>query len=81
MSIPLPPPNRLEDAWHFVRKNLFDPDTGLIYDHVIRNRKEEFPTPEEIRRGYPNPCGYVLHFTGCGKSRTDSGNGARGACG
>ena len=49
----------MDTAWRFVRDKLFYPPSGLIYDHAVKDRAEEFPSPEEIRRGYPNPCGYT----------------------
>ena len=66
-----PSASQMDTAWRFVRDKLFYPSSGLIYDHAVKDRAEEFPSPEEIRRGYPNPCGYTTgmdprrHHAGC----------------
>ena len=44
-------------AWDFVTKRLFYEPTGLIYDHVWEDLSY-FPTPEEAKSSFPNPCGY-----------------------
>ncbi len=44
-------------AWRYVRDFLFYEKTELIYDRKIEDLNY-FPTPEQISRQYPNPCGY-----------------------
>lgn len=47
-----------EAMFSFVRNMLFSDKTCLIYDHVIKEREKDLPTPEEICLTFPNPCGY-----------------------
>ena len=52
-------------AFGFIKAKLFYEKTGLIYDHVISGRDHEFPSPEEIARIFPNPCGYSTGMEDC----------------
>ena len=54
-----------EEAYSFIASKLFFEKNGLIYDHIIVGREEEFPTPEEIARIFPNPCGYSTGMEDC----------------
>ena len=51
--------NRIDAAFRYVETELFSKKTGLIYDHIVNGRENEFPTPREICSRYPNPCGYT----------------------
>lgn len=46
----------IEKAWNHVTKRLLHEKTNLIYDSILKD--SDFPTPEETRVSYPNPCGY-----------------------
>ncbi len=54
--------DRMESAWTFAWTELFCEKTGLFYDWLsTRDRAHRFdhlPPPDEIRRQYPNPCGW-----------------------
>lgn len=52
-------------AFGFIKAKLFYEKTSLIYDHVISGRDHEFPSPEEIARIFPNPCGYSTGMEDC----------------
>lgn len=52
-------------AYNYITSKLFYEKTGLIYDHIIAGREHEFPTPEEISRLFPNPCGYSTGMEDC----------------
>lgn len=49
----------MNDVFVFIKDLLFLEKTGLIYDHIIKDREEEFPTAAEIASAFPNPCGYA----------------------
>lgn len=49
---------QVDAAFSFVTSKLFSEKTFLLYDHILCGREADFPTPEEIRQGDPNPCGY-----------------------
>lgn len=49
--------NAVERAFKFVTEHLYCPDTKLLYDHRF-DPMAILPTPEEISRAFPNPCGY-----------------------
>ena len=49
----------INQLFNFVKDKLFCKKTNLVYDHVVNGREKDFPTPAEILRGYPNPCGYT----------------------
>lgn len=46
----------IDKAWNHIAKRLLHEKTNLIYDHILKD--SDFPTPEETRLSYPNPCGY-----------------------
>lgn len=46
----------INKAWDYITKRLLHEKTNLIYDHILRD--EDFPSPEETKNSYPNPCGY-----------------------
>lgn len=49
----------LRPAWERVWQSLFRPETGLFYDHLsVLPDLGHLPTPEEIARCFPNPCGW-----------------------
>ena len=52
---------QMEEAFSYIRDRIFLEKTGLIYDHIVVGREEEFPTVAEISSGFPNPGG---HSTG-----------------
>ena len=52
-------------AYSYIKEKLFFEKTGLIYDHIIKGREHEFPTPEEATRRFPNPCGYSTGMEDC----------------
>ena len=58
-----------EDIWDGLWNRLYLPKTKLIYDFVTSteadHRFDATPTPEEVARQYPNPCG-------CGTGMEDS---------
>ena len=45
----------IDTAWDYA-KRLLHGKTNLIYDHLLND--SDFPTAEEIKKSYPNPCGY-----------------------
>ena len=51
-----------EDIWSGLWNRLYLPRTKLIYDFVTstdpEHRFDATPTPEEVARQYPNPCGW-----------------------
>ena len=49
----------LRPAWERVWQSLFRPETGLFYDYLSDLPDlGHLPTPEEIARCFPNPCGW-----------------------
>ena len=56
---------KIESAYRFVKNKLFLDKTGLVYDHIVVGREDEFPTPEEIARLFPNPCEYSTGMEDC----------------
>lgn len=48
----------VETAFEFVREKLFSEKTNIIYDSIVNGKEGDFPTPDEIGRIFPNPCGY-----------------------
>lgn len=52
----------IQTAWDFVFEKLFHPKTKLIYEYISVEGKDgafvHLPTKEEIKRNYPNPCGW-----------------------
>ena len=52
-------------AYSYITDKLFFEKTGLIYDHIIKGREHEFPTPKEAERCFPNPCGYSTGMEDC----------------
>lgn len=48
----------LQDAWLRAWQGLFSPATDLFYDCLTVKGLAHLPTPEEIARQYPNPCGW-----------------------
>ena len=50
-----------EDIWQGLWERLYCPKTKLIYDYVTGDAPNYWnclPTPEEVARQYPNPCGW-----------------------
>ncbi len=57
-----------EDIWNGIWERLYLPKTGLIYDFVSGDAPDYLacaPTPEEIARQYPNPCGWGTGMEDC----------------
>ena len=54
--------NKMNDAWNYIWKKLFLPETNLFYDYlsspVEEDRFRHLPSPEEIKRQFPNPGGW-----------------------
>ncbi len=51
----------IQKARHFIKEYFFCPDTGLIYDFRVEgtgNAWHHLPTPKDIGRNAPNPCGW-----------------------
>lgn len=57
-----PLPAQSEKAWEMTWKRFFHPKTEIFYDYLssFEPGKElaHLPTAEEVKRQYPNPCGY-----------------------
>lgn len=49
--------NQMKEVFFYIRNRLFLEKTGLIYDHIVIGKEEEFPTAAEISLGFPNPGG------------------------
>ena len=48
----------LRPAWEMIWGKLFRPETGLFYDYCSELPElGHLPSPEEIARNFPNPCG------------------------
>lgn len=47
----------INEAFNFVTDKLFKEKTNLIYDRTVADIND-FPTADEIKTGFPNPCGY-----------------------
>jgi hypothetical protein len=54
--------NQVDQAWDYVWKRFYLPSTNLIYDYITSYEEghylDKLPTPEEIKRQHPNPCGW-----------------------
>lgn len=55
--------NTVNVIWNFIWENLYYPKTSLLYDRKILDdenniSKDVLPTPEEIKKQIPNPCGW-----------------------
>lgn len=50
----------IDTAFSYIKNRLFNPDTRLIYDHAHARCAEHFPTPDEVAKSFPNPCGYSV---------------------
>ena len=48
----------LQDAWERIWSAFFHPATSLFYDCLTENGLHSLPTPQEIAKQYPNPCGW-----------------------
>ncbi|WP_218280533.1 hypothetical protein [Verrucomicrobium spinosum] len=58
-----------EEAWTIAWQRFFSPKTELFYDYLSSYEpgKElaHLPTGEEVKRQYPNPCGYSTGMEDC----------------
>lgn len=52
----------MEKIWSYLMDNLFCKKTMLFYDFINTENRGKFenylPTPEQIKRSVPNPCGW-----------------------
>ncbi len=59
----------VESAWRQVRNVLYSPETKMVYDFVTSHEPERrfalLPVPEEIEKGFPNPCGWSTGMEDC----------------
>lgn len=60
----LPDIEDINAAWDYIETRLYNPITHLLYDRTISNIND-FPTAEECRRSWPNPCGYGTNMDDC----------------
>ena len=54
--------DNIEQGWRFAWTMFYRPETNLFYDRVFSDdpahTQDHLPTAEEVRRQYPNPCGW-----------------------
>lgn len=55
--------------WDYIQEQLFCPETNLFYDYITdrepSRRFRHLPTPAEIARQFPNPCGWGTGMEDC----------------
>jgi hypothetical protein len=53
---------KAEQAWRQTWARFFNDNTGLFYDYISSyepgHELDHLPTADEVKRQYPNPCGY-----------------------
>ena len=56
-----PNENDMINAWEYIESKIFNTKTNMLYDHVIVD-ENDWPTPEECERSWPNPCGWATNL-------------------
>lgn len=60
--------NAIRNAWNFIFNRFYSPKAGLLFDFLTDDRKNadaDLPTPAEIARDDPNPCGWGTGMEDC----------------